>query len=87
VVKKANQKTKHNPMTPEQTKTLAKRLKELRDESGLTQEKVAQKMGAGYRAARISNIESGLKPVGLKMIESYAAACGYKLNLEFEKIK
>lgn len=74
-------------MTPEQTKIMAERLKQLRTESGLTQEKVAQKMGAGYRAARISNIESGLKPVGLKMIENYAAACGYRVNVEFEKIK
>lgn len=74
-------------MTPEQTKTLAKRLKELREKSGLTQAQVAKKMGPGYQAPRIYNIESGLKPVGLKMIESYAAACGYRLNLEFEKIK
>jgi transcriptional regulator with XRE-family HTH domain len=74
-------------MTPEQTKIMAERLKQLRIESGLTQAQVAKKMGPGYKAPRIYNIESGSKPVGLKMIESYAAACGYRLNLEFEKIK
>lgn len=74
-------------MTPEQTKIMAKRLKQLRVESGLTHAQIAEKMGPGYQAPRIYNIESGLKPVGLKMIENYAAACGYKLNLEFEKYK
>jgi transcriptional regulator with XRE-family HTH domain len=74
-------------MTPEQTKIMAKRLKQLRIESGLTHAQIAEKMGPGYKAPRIYNIESGLKPVGLKMIESYASACGYRLNLEFEKIK
>lgn len=74
-------------MTPEQIKIMAERLKQLRVESGLTHAQVAAKMGAGYQAPRIYNIESGLKPVGLKMIENYAAACGYKVNVEFEKIK
>ena len=59
-------------MTPQQTKELGKKLKELRVKKGLSAAQVAEKMGVGYKAPRIYNIESGLKPVGFKMAESYA---------------
>ena len=70
-------------MTPQQTKELAARLKELRLKKGLSAAQVAEKMGAGYQAPRVYNIESGKKPVGFKMAESYANACGYEMKIEF----
>lgn len=73
-------------MTPEQTKILGARLKELRLKKGLTASQVAQKMGPGYQSPKIYNIESGLKPVGFVMAESYAAACGFKIRLEFDEL-
>jgi transcriptional regulator with XRE-family HTH domain len=73
-------------MTPEQTKILSARLKEMREKKGLTALQVAQKMGPGYQPPRIYNIESGYKPVGFGMIESYAAACGFTVRIEFDEI-
>ncbi|MCW8349274.1 helix-turn-helix transcriptional regulator [Vibrio sp. ZSDZ65] len=53
----------------------------MREQSGLTQDEVARKMGT--RAPNISRLESGRGNPSIKTLASYAHACGFKLNLGF----
>ncbi|MEF1205140.1 helix-turn-helix domain-containing protein [Photobacterium damselae] len=56
----------------------------MREQSGLTQDEVAAKMGT--KAPNISRLESGRSNPSLKTLISYAQACGFKLNLGFKHI-
>ena len=54
----------------------------MREESGLTQDEVAERMGT--KAPNISRLESGRSNPSLKTLVSYAHACGFKLDLGFK---
>jgi DNA-binding XRE family transcriptional regulator len=54
----------------------------MREQSGLTQDQVAEKMGT--KSPNISRLESGRSNPSLKTLVSYAQACGFKLNLGFK---
>ena len=54
----------------------------MREESGLTQDEVAERMGT--KAPNISRLESGRSNPSLKTLVSYAQACGFKLDLGFK---
>jgi len=54
----------------------------MREQSGLTQDQVAEKMGT--KSPNISRLESGRSNPSLKTLISYAKACGFKLNLGFK---
>jgi len=54
----------------------------MREESGLTQDEVAERMGT--KAPNISRLESGRSNPSLKTLVSYARACGFKLDLGFK---
>jgi DNA-binding XRE family transcriptional regulator len=54
----------------------------MREQSGLTQDQVAEKMGT--KPPNISRLESGRSNPSLKTLVSYAQACGFKLNLGFK---
>ena len=59
--------------------TTGERLKAMRINAGyLTKQEVelfAKKIGNGYRASIIYNIESGYRKVGLKVIEKWCKTC------------
>ncbi|MCI2285061.1 MULTISPECIES: helix-turn-helix domain-containing protein [Colwellia] len=54
----------------------------MREQSGLTQDEVAEKMGT--KSPNVSRLESGRSNPSLKTLVSYAHACGFKLNLAFK---
>lgn len=54
----------------------------MREESGLTQDEVAERMGT--KAPNISRLESSRSNPSLKTLVSYAQACGFKLDLGFK---
>lgn len=64
-------------------KNISAELKELRTKNGLKAHQVAAKMGKGYAPTKIYEIEAGRKSVGLGMIESFANACGYDIEIVF----
>ncbi|WP_176715266.1 helix-turn-helix domain-containing protein [Photobacterium damselae] len=56
----------------------------MREQSGLTQDEVAAKIGT--KAPNISRLEYGRSNPSLKALMSYVLACGFKLNLGFKHI-
>lgn len=54
----------------------------MREQSGLTQDQVAEKMGT--KSPNISRLESGRSNPSLKTLANYAQACGFKLDLGFK---
>lgn len=62
-------------------------LKALRVSAGLTQTQLAERLGnGGYSKCIVSAIENGKRNVGLNLLNDWAAACGYRINVQFEKI-
>lgn len=62
---------------------LIEHLISMREESGLTQNEVAERMGT--KASNISRLESGRANPSLKTLKNYAGACGFKLGFNFHK--
>lgn len=60
--------------------TTGERLKAMRINAGYNTTKevetFAKKIGTGYRASIIFNIESGYRKVGLKVIKKWCEVCG-----------
>lgn len=56
----------------------------MREQSGLTQSQIAEKMGT--KSPNISRLESGRSNPSLKTLSNYAFACGFKLNLGFTAV-
>jgi len=56
----------------------------MREESGLTQGEVAQRMGT--KGPNVSRLESGKSNPSLKTLVNYASACGFKLDLGFKHV-
>ena len=56
----------------------------MREQSGLTQGEVAQRMGT--KGPNVSRLESGKSNPSLKTLVSYASACGFKLDLGFKHV-
>lgn len=64
--------------------TLGEILKELREESGLTQRQAAKK--ALSTQARLSDIENGKADVMISTIQRWAKVYGYELEIKFNPI-
>jgi len=56
----------------------------MREQSGLTQDEIATRMGT--KAPNISRLESGRSNPSIKTLVNYARACGFQLDLEFNKL-
>lgn len=62
-------------------------LKALRISAGLTQTQLAERLGnGGYSKCIVSAIENGKRNVGLNLLNDWATACGYRINVQFEKL-
>ena len=64
--------------------TIKQMLSGVRQESGLTQKAVADKLGVP--ATNISRLESGRLTPSIVTIDAFCRACGYELNMSVEKI-
>ena len=62
---------------------LIQSLIEMRETSGLTQEEIAQKMGT--KKSNISRLEKGNGNPGWKTLQKYAHACGFKIQLQYDR--
>jgi transcriptional regulator with XRE-family HTH domain len=63
-------------------------LKALRISAGLTQTQLAERLGnGGYSKCIVSAIENGKRNVGLNLLNDWATACGYRVNVKFEKLQ
>ena len=61
-------------------------LKLLRLSSGQTQVQIAEKLGkGGYDAKAVGALENDRRNIGLSLLASWAAACGYDVKIEFVK--
>lgn len=59
-------------------------LSALRESAGLTQSKLAEKLGnGGYTATVVAAVERGKRNIGLALLERWATACGYDVKIEF----
>lgn len=66
----------------EQEFRLIRTLLAIREQSGLTQSEVAEKMGT--QKQNVSRIESGKSNPSIKSLNNYAKACGCKLTFGYE---
>ena len=64
---------------------LPNQLKHLRKEAKLTQSQLAQRLSDGYTRGHVCTIEKGTRQVGLSMIERWAEACGFSVEITFHK--
>lgn len=60
-------------------------LKHLRKEAKLTQSQLAQRLSDGYTRGNVCHIEKGTRKVGLSMIEKWAEACGFRVEIVFHE--
>lgn len=60
---------------------LAREIRKIRDAAGLSQKDVAGKIGTTQ--SNIARIEKGGQNLTIRMLKSYADACGRKLNISF----
>ena len=64
-----------------------KELKLLRISANLTQSGLAEKLGnGGYSKGVVSDIEAGRRNIGLNLLSSWAAACGYDVEIVFTRL-
>jgi transcriptional regulator with XRE-family HTH domain len=63
---------------------LGKKLKKLRLAAGFTQEQLADKLGnGGYDKSVVAAIENNRRSVGIKLLSTWAEACGYEMEVIF----
>jgi len=60
--------------SPERTKLIGERLRQVRDERGITLAELSERTGGVLLKARISNYEQGLRRMGLEEAETLAKA-------------
>lgn len=60
---------------------LIQALIDMRKQSGLTQEQIAEKMGT--KKSNISRLEGANSNPGWKTLQKYAHACGFKIQLQY----
>ncbi|MFD2112058.1 helix-turn-helix domain-containing protein [Thiorhodococcus fuscus] len=58
--------------SPERTKLIGQRLRQVRNEQGLTLDQLSERTGGALLKARMSNYEQGIRRMGLEEAETLA---------------
>ena len=66
--------------------SLPDQLRALRDEAGITQTELAERLGSGYTKQVVSAIETGGRSIGIRMLEKWSTACGNLVRITFDRI-
>jgi len=66
-------------------KYIHKDLRDLRIDAGLSQAELAERLGSKYSEKVVSEIESGTRPVSIRVLDRWADICGYVAAVNYYK--